>query len=95
MISQFKQSNYFHLALLWHTNTNISLLFHEPQPSTGVVPTHKLSMDYVVISDLSRLVEALKGLQSQVLESRDRLRSNIAEDKISNWVLGLGGLLDS
>ena len=58
----------------------------------NVLPSHKLSTDYVVISDLSRLVEALKGLQSQVLESRDRLNSNTAEDKISNWVLGLGGL---
>ena len=58
----------------------------------SVLPTHKLSTDCVVISDLSRLVEALKGLQSQALESRDRINTNTAEDKISNWVLGLGGL---
>ena len=50
----------------------------------NVLPTHKLSTDYVVFSELSRLEGALKGLQSQVLESKDKLNSNTAEDKISN-----------
>ena len=59
----------------------------------NVLPSHKLSTDYVVIGDLSRLVEAFKGLQSQVLESKDRLTSNTEGDRISHWVLGLGSLL--
>ena len=58
----------------------------------NVLPSHKLSSDYVVVSDLGRLVEAIKGLHAQALESRDRITFNTTEDKISNWIIGVGGL---
>ena len=44
------------------------------------------------MGDLSRVVEAFRGLQSQVLESKDQLSSNTEGDYISHWVLGLGSL---
>ena len=58
----------------------------------NVLPSHKLSSDYVVVSNLGRLVEALKGLHAQALESRDRITTNTAKDKVSNWIIVVGGL---
>ena len=58
----------------------------------NVLPSHKQASDYVVVSDLQRLVEALKALHGQALESRDRITSNTTEDKISNWIIGVSGL---
>ena len=58
----------------------------------NVLPSHKQASDYIVVSDLARLVEALKGLHAQALESRDGITSNTTEDKILNWIIWVGGL---
>ena len=58
----------------------------------SVLPSHKSSTDYVLMGDLTRLVEAFRALQSQVLESKDKLSDNTEGDWISHWVLGLGSL---
>ena len=58
----------------------------------SVLPSHKSSTDYVLMGDLTRLVEAFRALQSQVLESKNKLSDNTEGDWISHWVLGHGSL---
>ena len=42
----------------------------------SILPSHKTSTDYVLMGDLTRLMEAFRALQSQVLESKDKLNDN-------------------
>ena len=59
------------------------------------LPSHKTSTDYVLVGDLSRLLEAFGALQSQVLESKELLNDNSEGDWISIGPWGLGPCLAS
>ena len=59
----------------------------------SILPSHKTSTDYVLVGDLTRLLEAFGALQSQVLESKELLNNNSEGDWISHWVLGLRSLV--